>query len=71
MLNFSQLRKCYYYDSDVIYISNMKQNQRYIIAGVIDDLIDIKDGDNGKLVLVFKKTERLKELYKLWNKREL
>ena len=28
----------------------MKQNQRYIIAGVIDDLIDIKDGDNGKYV---------------------
>lgn len=71
MLNFSQLRKCYYYDNDVIYISNMKQNQRYIIAGVIDDLIDIKDGDNGKLVLVFKKTERLKELYKLWNERKL
>lgn len=71
MLNYSQLRNCYYYDSEVIHISNIKQVQKYINAGVIDDLIDIKNGDNNKLVLVFKKTEQLHELYKLWNKREL
>ena len=66
MLNYSQLRNCYYYDSEVIHISNIKQVQKYINAGVIDDLIDIN-----KLVLVFKKTEQLHKLYKLWNKREL
>lgn len=71
MLNYSQLRNCYYYDSEVIHISNIKQVQKYIIAGVIDDLIDIKNGNNDKLVLVFKKTEQLHKLYKLWNKREL
>ena len=71
MLNYSQLRNCYYYDSEVIHISNIKQVQKYINAGVIDDLIDIKDGDNNKLVLVFKKTKQLHKLYKLWNKREL
>lgn len=71
MLNYSQLRNCYYYDSEVIHISNIKQVQKYINAGVIDDLIDIKNGDNNKLVLVFKKTEQLHKLYKLWNKREL
>lgn len=71
MLNYSQLRNCYYYDSEVIHISNIKQVQKYINAGVIDDLIDIKNGDNNKLVLVFKKTKQLHKLYKLWNKREL
>ena len=71
MLNYSQLRNCYYYYSEVIHISNIKQVQKYINAGVIDDLIDIKNGDNNKLVLVFKKTEQLHKLYKLWNKREL
>lgn len=71
MINFSRLRNCYYDDNDVIYIVNMKQNYKYINAGIIDELIDVINGKDDKLVLVWKKSERLKELYTLWNKHEL
>ena len=71
MINFSRLRNCYYDDNDVIYIVNMKQNFKYISAGIIDELIDVVNGKDDKLVLVWKKSQRLNELYKLWNKHEL
>ena len=40
MLNYSQLRNCYYYDSEVIHISNIKQVQKYINAGVLSSSVD-------------------------------
>ena len=66
-----------YYDADdgnVVYVTNMLQAQKYLKNDAVDDLVDILytgTRRDDSLVFVFKKTPRIKELYKMWQAHEL
>ena len=66
-----------YYDADdgnVVYVTNMLQAQRYLKNGAVEELVDILftgTRRDDSLVFVFKKTPRIKELYKMWQAHEL
>ena len=61
-----------YEGEDVRYIPNMLQNYKYLNSTeAFDDLLDVICGSDNKLVFVWKKTEKMNELYDKWCKREL
>lgn len=71
---YSRLLNCYYDDDNVVYVANMLQCAKYMKNGAYEDLVDILyDGVKREdtLVFVFRKTSRIKELYKKWNNHEL
>ena len=72
---YSKLLNKYYDPSNnsVTYLSNMKQAYLYLRNGAQDDLVDIlfTDTKNDCLVFVFRRSEKTKELFKLWNDHEL
>ena len=76
MLKYSEILQKYY-DADngnVVYITSMLQCQRYLNNGAAEDLVDILYSGTKRddtLVFVFKKTPRIKELYKKWQAHEL
>lgn len=76
MLAYSKLLNRYYdpNNENVIYISNILQVARYLKNGAQDDLVDILY-DNVKkedtLVFVFKRSPKIKELYRKWQNHEL
>lgn len=65
-----------YYDADndgVVYLTNMVQVAKYLNNGASEDLVDILYSGTRKdcLVFVFRKTPRIKELYRRWQAHEL
>ena len=60
-------------NNSVTYLSNMKQAYLYLRNGAQDDLVDIlfTDTKNDCLVFVFRRSEKTKELFRLWNEHEL
>lgn len=73
---YSQILRKYYDadDGNVVYVTNILQVQRYLKNGASEDLVDILFTDTKRedsLVFVFKKTQRIKELYRKWNAHEL
>lgn len=59
-------------NSTVLWLKNCQQVATYIYydADIFDDLLDVistTKNDKLELVWVFKKSPRLKELYKMWN----
>lgn len=76
MLVFSKILGKYYDadDGNVVYVTNMLQAQRYLKNGAVEELVDILftgTRRDDSLVFVFKKTPRIKELYKMWQAHEL
>ena len=76
MLKYSEILNKYYDSSNgnVVYITSMLQCQRYLNNGAAEDLVDILYSGTKRddtLVFVFKKTPRIKELYKKWQSHEL
>ncbi|MBQ8570250.1 MAG: hypothetical protein IJ444_01930 [Kiritimatiellae bacterium] len=76
MLKYSEILNKYYDSSNgnVVYITSMLQCQRYLNNGAAEDLVDILYSGTKRddtLVFVFKKTPRIKELYKKWQAHEL
>lgn len=65
---FSQVTQRYYEPSECVFIGNMKQAGLYIKHGT--EILDVLWSDDDKLIFVFRRADT-KELYTLWNKREL
>lgn len=61
------------YDSDEVrYIPNMQQNYKYLSSPKSSgQLVDIICGNNNRIVFVWKKSEEMDELYRLWCERKL
>lgn len=63
-------------NKEYIFIGNVKQIAAYLSAdeGIWDDLVDIivsQKKQSNELAFVFKRTERLRDLYNRWNERSL
>ena len=60
-------------NNNVTYLTNMKQAYLYLRNGAQDDLVDIlfTDTKNDCLTFVFRRSEKTKELFRLWNEHEL
>lgn len=76
MLKYSEILNKYYDSSNgnVVYITSMLQCQRYLNNGAAEDLVDILYSGTKRddtLVFVFRKSPRIKELYKKWQAHEL
>lgn len=74
MVYSSILNKYYNPSNDsVVYLTNTKQVFLYLNNGAQGDLVDILYAETKKdcLVFVFKKSKKVKELYELWNNRQL
>ena len=61
-------------NGQILWLSNCQQVATYLYydANIIDDLLDVistKKNNKVELVWVFAKTQRLKDLYKMWNDR--
>lgn len=66
----SKLTRRKYNPEDVIYIGNWQQFIAYMANGADEHLVDVYyDGtkERNKMVFVFEKTDRTRELYRLWN----
>lgn len=72
MKEYSDLFQSYYESEDVRYIPNMTQNYKYLNSDKSNgQLIDIICGNDNKIVFVWKKSQQMNELYKLWCERKL
>lgn len=69
MKTFSKITQKYYEPEDCVFIGNLKQAGLYIKHGA--EVIDVLWSDKTKaLVIVFTRNST-KDLYALWNRREL
>ena len=54
------------------YIPNMQQNYKYLNSPLSHgQLVDIICGNENRIVFVWKKSEQMDKLYKLWCERKL
>ena len=69
---YSDIFKTSYDSDDVRYIPNMQQNYKYLSSPLsAKQLVDIICGNDNRIVFVWKKSEQMDELYKLWCERKL
>lgn len=61
------------YDSEEVrYIPNMQQNYKYLNSPLSNgQLVDIICGNENRIVFVWKKSEQMNKLYKLWCEHKL
>ena len=72
IVQYSDLFHTTYNDEDVRYIPNMQQNYKYLNSEKSNgQLVDIICGNENKIVFVWKKSQQMDELYRLWCDRKL
>lgn len=61
------------YDSEEVrYIPNMQQNYKYLNSPLSNgQLVDIICGNENRIVFVWKRSEQMNKLYKLWCEHKL
>ena len=72
MREYSDIFNTEYDSEEVRYIPNMQQNYKYLSSPLSHgQLVDIICGNENRIVFVWKRSQEMNELYRLWRDRKL
>ena len=72
MREYSDIFNTYYDSEDVRYIPNMQQNYKYLSSPFSHgQLVDVICGNENRIVFVWRKSDEMNELYRLWCEHKL
>ena len=72
MREYSDIFNTYYDSEDVRYIPNMQQNYKYLSSPLSHgQLVDVICRNENRIVFVWKKSDEMNELYRLWCEHKL